>query len=99
MHTRGMKRRTAPIVGLLLAACALTSPTPKAAAPAPRETRFYSADNPTELSQIVNGSAAQGCRMIQVVPWKEAFLAVMECPPGSHAAPACAKGDRCPTGQ
>jgi hypothetical protein len=86
----------------LLAGCALTSPTkptPSASASAPRETRFYSADNPTELSQIVNGSAAQGCQMIQVVPWKEAFLAVMDCPKGSHAAPLCGKGDRCPTAQ
>ncbi|HWB73776.1 MAG TPA: hypothetical protein VG755_02450 [Nannocystaceae bacterium] len=93
-----MSRRTAPIVALLLAACALTAPTPKST-PAPRETRFYTADNPTELSQIVNGSAAQGCRMLQVVPWKEAFIAVMECPPGSHAAPACGSGGRCPIEQ
>ena len=99
MHTPAMLRRTAPVSALLLAACALTRPAPAGPAAAPRETRFYGADNPTELSQIVNGSAAQGCRMIQVVPWKEAFIAVMDCPRGSYAAPACTKGDRCPTAQ
>jgi hypothetical protein len=63
----------------------------------PRETRFYTAENPSALSQIVNGSAAQGCRMIQVVPWKEAFLAVMDCPRQPATTTACTKGGaNCP---
>jgi hypothetical protein len=87
-------RRVCALV-LVTASCALASSAP--ASYPPRETRFYSADNPNELSQIVNGSAAQGCKMIQVVPWKEAFLAVMDCPRQSNGAPVCGQGGaRCP---
>lgn len=69
--------------------------------PRPHETRFYAADNPTELSRIVNGSSASGCRMIQVVPWKDSFIAVMDCPRSPPpSAPPCAPsgGGKCPGG-
>lgn len=77
-------------LSLHLAGC-FTAPRPQ-----PHETRFYAADNPTELSKIVNGSAAAGCRMIQVVPWKEAFIAVMDCPrqPAPGPAPCSPAGGR-----
>jgi len=93
-----MVRRIALALPLCLAACALASTAPTGPHAEPREIRFYTADNPTELSQIVNGSAAQGCRFIQVVPHNAAFIAVVDCPRGSHAAPQCGKGEKCPTG-
>ncbi|MBC8068668.1 MAG: hypothetical protein IAG13_10075 [Deltaproteobacteria bacterium] len=90
--------RRACVLVLATLSCALTSNEPTGTS-VPREVRFYSADNPTELSQIVNGSAAQGCRMIQVVPWKEAFLAVMDCPRQQATPSACSQGGaRCPKG-
>ena len=71
-----MIRRIALALPLCLAACALASTSPTGPSAEAREVRFYTADNPTELSQIVNGSAAQGCRFHRVVPWKEAFITV-----------------------